>query len=443
MKYVTLFFCIHYSLFCQSLLTGHWEGAMSREGSIQLLNLHFYQVGDSLEVQFDDPAKGFYRCYVDEIRQHQRIGLFDSVFVLNFGYGEFTMYLNNRFAELTGINEDWQPSVKVHLKKVRRTIRDNFTIEEVIIKNKNVSLAGTMYIPKGERQFPFVVLIHGSGKSTRRSIYARSLTYVLAQNGIGVLAYDKRGQGNSTGDDGGYASFSLLADDALTCLKYIRSRKDLSVSKAGFLGTSQGGWIAPIAANRSKDVDFIVLNVGPAVSTFQQDIDRVAYSMRNNDFAQSTIDSALRHSKLYFEVVRSGKNWEALKRSVDGYKNKEWAKEYLQLPEALNDSDMVWWRMNDYDPKENLSRLRCNVLSIFGGFDELVPPETNKPLMESYLSKSGCQYRITVFPGMTHNGLLYQTLHGGKWEWPENFWIWSKRPEQFYTEIVDWIQSQN
>ncbi|HZY40213.1 MAG TPA: hypothetical protein VFE53_26350 [Mucilaginibacter sp.] len=45
--YVMLFF--NYSLFAQNdVLPGHWEGTISRLGSVQLLKFDFFAVGDSI-----------------------------------------------------------------------------------------------------------------------------------------------------------------------------------------------------------------------------------------------------------------------------------------------------------------------------------------------------------------------------------------------------------
>jgi hypothetical protein len=98
--------------------------------------------------------------------------------------------------------------------------------------------------------------------------------------GFAVLAYDKRGVGGSTGE---YTSigpansdrmFGLLADDALAGIAALRKRSDIDGSRVGLVGFSQAGWIMPLAASRSRDVTFVVIVSGPAVSVGEE----IAYS---------------------------------------------------------------------------------------------------------------------------------------------------------------------
>jgi len=427
-----------YALKAQTVLEGHWEGAMSRLGSVQLLNFDFLPAGDSLQVQFDDPARGYFRSYAEGVNKFAKT---DSVFTLNFGYGNFHCILNKKYGQVTGYNKDWKPEVLFHIKKTGVREPDPYTEENISFINGNVKLAGTIYKPKETATFPLVILIHGSDEQTRRTTYMRSLVYVLTKNHIGVVVYDKRGTGSSGGNMN-TASFHDLANDASACIQYISRRKDLPVTKLGLFGTSQGGWIAPMVANRWKSVGFVILNVGPAVSTFKQDLDRVEYTMRGDGFDKKTIDSALQHSRLYFDVVRADTGWNTLRRSVALFKTKPWGTEnnLLQLPEKMNDEDMLWWRRNDYDPEKELSRMKCRVLSLMGGNDNLVPPATNLPLMERYLAKAGCPHKIIVLPDAGHNAIAFQTLLGGEWKWPEHYWIWPQRSPIYYEAIIDWIK---
>jgi len=81
---------INYSALAQkNILPGHWEGAISRLGSVQLLKFDFIAVGDSIEIQYDDPVRGCYRCYLEG---DQKIGVSDSVFDINFGYAKFKSF---------------------------------------------------------------------------------------------------------------------------------------------------------------------------------------------------------------------------------------------------------------------------------------------------------------------------------------------------------------
>lgn len=110
---------------------------------------------------------------------------------------------------------------------------------------------------------PAIILIHGAGGTipTRDFGYWSSF---FSGHGVAVLAFDKRGGGASSGD-ANTATYEDLADDVLAGLTYLQSRSVIDADRIGFYGTSNGGYIAPLAAARSQDrVAFIAVRSGSA-----------------------------------------------------------------------------------------------------------------------------------------------------------------------------------
>jgi pimeloyl-ACP methyl ester carboxylesterase len=442
MLFVAAMLVMAFSVSAQpNVLEGHWEGAITRLGAVQPLKFDFIPVGDSLTVQFDDPAQGYYQKLLED--RDQKIGANDTFFDINFGYGKFHCLVNREYLQITGFNKSWKPEVLFHLRKIGEKEPLPYEAEDISFMDEGIKLAGSIYTPRNMRQYPLVILIHGSDAQTRKTPYIRGLVYTLTKNNIGVVVYDKRGAGAS-GGDAQKASFADLSADVSACIQYIKKKKDPHISKIGLFATSAGGWIAPGIANKwGNTIEFVILNVGPAVPTFQQDIDRIAYTLRSNGIDEKTIDSAIQHSRLYFSVVKNNAGWEQLQQSVALYKTRKWAVEegiQMQLPSKMNDSDMVWWRTHDFDPGYDLSHMKCRVLSIMSEKDVLVPPATNRTLMEQYLAAAGCVHKLIVLPNAGHNNIAFQTLVGGEWKWPEHFWVWPQRPAMDYNEIIRWIK---
>ncbi len=142
---------------------------------------------------------------------------------------------------------------------------------EVFFTNEtdNLKLAGMLMVPEGTGPFPTVVIIQGSGPSFRGNGWYLSVVKHLQDNGIAVLIPDKRGCEKSEGKWIG-ASFDELANDALSAADYIKTQDGFEHSNIGFVGMSQGGWIAPVAATKSEDIGFIVSLSGATVSTIEQ-----------------------------------------------------------------------------------------------------------------------------------------------------------------------------
>jgi alpha/beta superfamily hydrolase len=115
-----------------------------------------------------------------------------------------------------------------------------------------------------------VVLISGSGRQDRDGSAMTHRPFLvlsdyLTRNNIAVLRYDDRGFGESTGDFN-TATTADFAQDVLSAVRYLKSREDIDRNHIGLIGHSEGGIIAPLAANQSDDISFIVTLAGTGVS---------------------------------------------------------------------------------------------------------------------------------------------------------------------------------
>jgi uncharacterized protein len=133
-------------------------------------------------------------------------------------------------------------------------------------------LAGTLFLPKGPGPFPAVVYVHGSGEAAR---WTWDVPWVRTTVGAGIafFSYDKRGVGESQGSccPGDENHFNLLAADADGAVNAVRKRSEIDPAKVGFLGTSQAGWVVPLAVVRSRHhVAFIAMADSPAVTTGEE-----------------------------------------------------------------------------------------------------------------------------------------------------------------------------
>ena len=54
--------------------------------------------------------------------------------------------------------------------------------------------------------------------------------------------------------------------DALAGVEWLRRRPEIDGRRIGLAGGSQAGWIIPLAASQSSDVDFAAIQSGPVMS---------------------------------------------------------------------------------------------------------------------------------------------------------------------------------
>jgi uncharacterized protein len=143
---------------------------------------------------------------------------------------------------------------------------------EVHLRCVGALLAGTLDLPKGAGPFPAVVYVHGSGQASRWR-WDVPWVQMLVRAGIAFFSYDKRGVGESQGTccPGDDDHFNLLAADADGAVNALRKRSEVNPARIGFLGTSQAGWVVPLAVVRSLHrVAFVALADAPAVTTHEE-----------------------------------------------------------------------------------------------------------------------------------------------------------------------------
>ena len=277
-------------------------------------------------------------------------------------------------------------------------VRISVTEEKVRFSNGTIHLAGTLYIPQ-TKSYASVVLLHGSGSLNRYSF--GPMAYFFAASGITVLAYDKRGTGESSGnlDE---ATLNELAEDGAAAVQYLRGRKEVDPKSIGLWGSSQGGFLAASVASRTNPLRFIVNQSGMYVPVWQQEIYRTKAEMTSQGFSAKEISTALDYLNLFFEVAKTGNDWPKLQQRMQELKDQKW---FDVVPHIDNLKNLQWYwnTLYSFDPVKPLQNVSCPVLGVFGGLDRSTPvPETVENIKRG-LTKAQFEYRI--FPTANH-GLL-------------------------------------
>src|SRR5215207_1813681 len=107
-------------------------------------------------------------------------------------------------------------------------------METLKVRNGAVTLAAS-FSPADDVA---IVALHGASDGTRGFFLYRHLHEVLPPAGIGVVTFDRRGEGASTGESS-RGRFDVQVDDALAVAEAV------GAERIGFWGYSQGGWVAP------------------------------------------------------------------------------------------------------------------------------------------------------------------------------------------------------
>lgn len=235
----------------------------------------------------------------------------------------------------------------------KQSFGDRSTVD-VRFESKGVTLVGTLSLPPGEEPHPTLVWVHGSGPETRDQ--ASSFFAQLLDPRYAFFAFDKRGAGES----GGVCcplDFDLLADDVVAAVDAVRERDEVDRDAVGLMALSQGGWIAPLAANRDDNVEFEVILSGSAVSVGEE----AEYSqLTGDDACIPPPNSPAQIAKRMREEKPSG-----------------------------------------FDPRPELARLDIPVLWVYGALDQSQPVQKDLTVLKP-LQAEGKEFAIVVFPRANH-----------------------------------------
>lgn len=268
-------------------------------------------------------------------------------------------------------------------------------------------LYGELVLPTEGQPKAVVVLQYGSGRES--AVYNNYVQHLLPLKGVAVFVFDKRGTGRSTG---GYsADFPVLAEDMAAAIDAVRARPELTGIPLGVMGESQGGWVAPLAANR-RPVDFVVVSYGLAVSPVEEDRSEVAGSVRAFGPAALARAEALHDAATRVVASRFREGLPELERLKALYAREPWIAKLggdytgLLVATPVADIGKVQAAFDfpidfTYEPRPALAGLKVPSLWILAGRDTEAPHEGTLAVLKQ-LHAQGLPLDIAIFPRADH-----------------------------------------
>lgn len=277
-----------------------------------------------------------------------------------------------------------------------------------------VKLAGTLTLPanaKGKK-WRAIVLIAGSGPVDRdgnsgaafHTDLLKHIAQALAADGVASLRYDKRGVGGSLMPTealmsqsalGNYAAWENFVGDAEGAFRFLQQEPEIDPARVGFLGHSEGSWLALQAADELKNAPnppaVLVL-----VSTSGRPIDQII------------------HDQLVALLKRQGATPEQTKFFLD---------ENARITEAVRKSGVIppdvppglaalypaylgkFYKSElAMDPAKLAAAYPGPVLVLQGEKDTQLPPAANLPPLEAALeSRHPDIHSVILIAGASHN----------------------------------------
>ncbi len=303
---------------------------------------------------------------------------------------------------------------------------NNHIRTEVSFKNDTTILKGDLYLPTSKGHHPVVVFAHGSGASTRGVGFFT--TYFL-QLGIGVLTFDKRGAGLSTGD-WETASLETLADDICAGINFLKTIPSVNHQQIGILGNSQGGWVGSMAAAKTKDLAFLLMRVGSGESVLETISHEYKGSLLADGFNAVEVEEMIGMYRKHWLAAAAGKTWEEGNEILKSYNSKNWYKKLFPQERVSSPSSAKWWiwlKANlAYDSYDYLKKVQTPTLWLMAEKDWNVNSQKSYPRVKEALAiAANKDYTVKIIPNMGHTGMVVQNGYYNEplsWKYAAGFW---------------------
>jgi pimeloyl-ACP methyl ester carboxylesterase len=299
--------------------------------------------------------------------------------------------------------------------------RITFEVANTTFNNHDTALAGRIVMPNGKGKVPLVILLHGAERDSALTDYF--LQRMLPAEGLAVFVFDKRGTGKSGGT---YTQdFSLLADDAVAAMREARRLAGTRAGRVGYQAGSQGGWVAPIAANRAP-VDFVIVCFGLAVSVIDEDQQQVEMELRDKGYSTGEILKAQEVARAAENVIASGftQGFEEFDSIRERYGKERWYKDlhgnytHFLLPHTEAELRAMapkfnWGTPFRYDPMPALRVGTTPQLWILGGRDYEAPAAETSRRIQSLIA-DGRPFTLALYAHAEHGMTLFETTQNGE-----------------------------
>lgn len=357
-----------------------------------------YQLNNDQLLLFKfDPFLGTYPVFLN-----RHTGQYEVLYPISERKFYFSNQSTDTLGTLTFSTDGQEFTLEQVSKKSISGSKISIQREPVAFESKGAKIKGNLLLAEGEGPKPAVVLIHGSGYSTRYNFFLEA--YFFAANGFSVLVYDKRGSGLSAGSIPLETSYDVLAEDARSAVLEIKKNNLVDKNRIGLWGHSEGGWIIPLTASKSNDIRFAILSAGAAVGTFEQTRSSMVFQMESNNESDSLIADANNYMNQLHSFLKSGKEFDKAAPLIKQARERNWSG-YALIPRSEWEYGL-WIRLAQHDPAPFLKGLETKTLALFGEQDQSVILDKNKPLMKKYLEESEVDFEIGIIEDANHQFMI-------------------------------------
>ena len=437
-----------------SEVEGDWRGAIDVYGDELAIQITFSYSDNELDGTLDIPQQQAYNLPIevtsavgDEIIFQFETGSGPAIF-----YGVWSAENRSIIGEFEQLGERFP----FYLNKQSRSGLPSMDQTEIdlIIPTRVGEIGGTLLLQ--EDPSPLIILLTGSGSQDRDETIAgfrvfNVLSRQLYQNGYSSFRYDNRGVGASSGNSD--ATLEELAEDLVDVISYLQFEHGDQFTEVIYLGHSQGGLVASIAATET-DPKAIIFMATPLLSADKIINQQIIKLSEAQAIPEDIMNTNLEYQERIYDVVRTAGDWEPVEESL-----RERLQEQInQLPEAqiealgnmdgfiqsqiqrqLSAAKSDWFKsLINIEPFDVVKELEVPILAIFGEKDMQVYPDGNLEEVIKLRNEPGVRLDYSVIPEANH---LFQQSNSGL---PSEYGMLDQSfADGFISTIIEWLDALN
>ncbi|KIO77171.1 dienelactone hydrolase [Pedobacter lusitanus] len=300
-----------------------------------------------------------------------------------------------------------------------------YTEKEVYIKTQGHSLVGKLTIPKNVKNFPVVVLVHGSGPADMDETVGPNKTFKdlaagFAAKGVASIRYVKRTMVYSGEFGGAFTVKEEVTDDALAAIALAGTIPDADKKQIYLMGHSLGGMLAPRIAALAPELNGMILAAAPARTLTDILIEQNKYMF---DLAKDTTQSIKSQFDARIKELDRSKLTAAGNMKPDSV--------ILGLPVSY------WVDLNKYNQVEVAKKNSKQRMLIIQGGNDFQVSTHDYELWSAALNKKR-NVTLKLYPDLNH--LLSSQVEKGpvsQYDVPSNV------SETLINDLVAWIKSKS
>ena len=412
-------------------LRGHWVGTASYEKQHLVINLDFFEYGGQLVGS----------CRVPEWEPDMlgtspiKIAGNKVSFQLS-AFGSLILQYDKQFDRLQGqaVNRngvfDFQFS-RVQQPAERQYYNKTFNVPSV----GGVIIKGELVIPEKLGKHPVAVIFGDREHGSRHSQRGRAL--MLARRGIAAFIFDRRGEGESSGDSKN-VMFKDMVADGMALVDFVANRENVDPAQIGLIGIGSGGSITPHIAAQKSNIAFLI-NIAAAVEdTWSQRWHALERQIRTSGqgFNENDIAEAKEYMDLLNNFASTRKGWPQVVKNIEKNYRKKWSAG-IKFPKDPNSPEFSWLFRMQNNPASAYKKLTLPVLIFLGEKDNSISPLVNAELAESLLKEAGNQnHKVVILPGAEHNMFIHPDMSKDK------TYRWRRMSPSLNPMMFQWLDKQ-